>query len=96
MRADRFPNGYDKYIDVIAKGDACYIVEIKLAIKFEIARLTTYYVMLLHILLAVFIDSRDLLENIMKLMYVAIIESSKAWACTCYCGGGESICEQNG
>lgn len=84
MRPDRFPSSYNKYIDVIAKGDAYYIVEIKLAAKFEIARLTTNYMMLLHVLLVVFVDSRDLLEHIMKLMYVAIAESSKAWACTYY------------
>ncbi|CAL9769402.1 unnamed protein product, partial [Musa acuminata subsp. burmannicoides] len=59
-RADRVPGGYHEYIDVIARGGARYIVDINLAAEFEIARPTTDYVMLLRVLPAVFVGSRDL------------------------------------
>ncbi|RRT62019.1 hypothetical protein B296_00043750 [Ensete ventricosum] len=66
------------------------------ATRWKIAKLTTNYVMLLRIFLAVFVDNRDLLERIVKLMCIATVESSKAWACTCRRGGGGSMCKQNG
>ncbi|RZS04920.1 hypothetical protein BHM03_00035363 [Ensete ventricosum] len=50
VRADRDPGGYHEYIDVIAKGNACSIVDINIVIEFEIAKPTTDYMTLLRVL----------------------------------------------
>ncbi|RRT62017.1 hypothetical protein B296_00043749 [Ensete ventricosum] len=55
VRADRDPGGYHEYIDVIAKGNACSIVDINIVIEFEIAKPTTDYMTLLRVLSVVFI-----------------------------------------
>ena len=96
VRADKVHGGYHEYIDVIARGDACYIVDINLVVEFKIPRPIIDYVIVLIVLPAVFVGSRDLLERVVKLMCAAIVESSEARACMCRRGGGGSICEQNG
>ncbi|RWW62887.1 hypothetical protein BHE74_00029971 [Ensete ventricosum] len=57
VRADRDPGGYHEYIDVIARGNACSIVDINIVIEFEIAKPTTDYMTLLRVLSVVFIGS---------------------------------------
>ncbi|THU61821.1 hypothetical protein C4D60_Mb07t27300 [Musa balbisiana] len=90
VRADKVHGGYHEYIDVIARGGACYIVDINLVVEFEIPRPIIDYVMLLTVLPAVFVGSRDLLEHVVKLMCAAIVESSEARACMCHRRGGGS------
>ncbi|KAJ8490634.1 hypothetical protein OPV22_012355 [Ensete ventricosum] len=83
----------DSFDDV--EGDAYYIVDINVAAKFEIAKPTTNYMMLLRFLLAEVVGHQDLLKRIMKLMCAITTESSKVRACTCHHGGEESMCEQS-
>ncbi|THU62296.1 hypothetical protein C4D60_Mb01t03630 [Musa balbisiana] len=56
-RANKIPDGYHEYIDVIIISD---IININLIVEFEIARPTTDYMMLLRILSMVFVDNQDL------------------------------------
>lgn len=74
-RADIIPDGYREYNDIIAKGEAHYVMDINLIVEFDITRPTTDYVMLLCILPTMFVNSRDLLECVMKLMCIATTES---------------------
>lgn len=85
MRANKVSSGYHKYIDMIARGNACNIVNINLAVEFEIARRTTNFMMHLCVLLTMFIGSQDLIEHVEKLMCVAKTKSS----------GRGSICKPN-
>ncbi|XP_073007892.1 uncharacterized protein [Typha latifolia] len=75
---DGLPSGSHDYIDVITRDGSRYMVDINLAVEFEIARPTIKYVALLQSLPAVFVAKPELLKAIIRVMCDASKESMKS------------------
>ncbi|KAJ7967771.1 DUF506 family protein [Quillaja saponaria] len=76
-KTGRFPAGDYEYVDVNFSGKR-YIVEVSLALEFEIARPTTQYSSLLDVFPMIFVGKVALLKQVVRLMCNAIKESMKS------------------
>lgn len=72
------PKGRHDYIDIVAANGTRYIVEINLAVEFEIARPTDKYLALLRAIPKVFAAEPEVLRGLINVMCVAAKESIRS------------------